>query len=378
MPYEFAIFILMRLLLLTLLLFFMGNSIAQCNGSIELCNKKFNEVSYLTTHNAFNCSQNNYSFPNQYLSITEQLNLGVRGFMLDVYDLFGNVTVYHGTFLLGSQPLSEILQEFDDFINNNPNEVITIILECNVSSTQIENTFTNANLINKLYAHDLGTPWPTLQEILNDGKNILVFTDTDDALPNQTWYHYMWTNMVETHFSVDDPSSFTHDFNRGDSINDLFIFNHFVTDVTIGIGLENQAIIVNEYSFLMNRIQENYQLKQKFPNFVTLDFVSVGDGMQVVDDLNQNALKTNDILPESLSIYPNPTNSLLNIELPYELGSESIELELQSVDGRINYKESIANSSVISISIDHLPEGIYILKISNDSNYLISDKIVLK
>ena len=37
----------------------------QCNGSIELCSKKYNEVAYLTTHNAFNSSEDGLLFPNQ-------------------------------------------------------------------------------------------------------------------------------------------------------------------------------------------------------------------------------------------------------------------------------------------------------------------------
>ena len=35
------------------------DSFSQCNGSAELCNRKFNEIAYLTTHNAFNSSQDN-------------------------------------------------------------------------------------------------------------------------------------------------------------------------------------------------------------------------------------------------------------------------------------------------------------------------------
>lgn len=373
------IFTFMRALLL--LLVFHANilsAVAQCNGSIQLCDKKYNEVSFLTTHNAFNCAINGYSFPNQNISITEQLNLGVRAFMLDIYDLFGTVTVYHGTFLLGSQPLSEILQEISDFINNNPNEVITIILENYVSSSQIETSFQNAGLLNSLYGHTPGNEWPSLQELINSGKNIVLFNDQDNALPTQPWNHFMWSNMVETHYSVSDPNLFTHDFNRGDSINDLFIFNHFITDASIGIGLENQAIIVNEYNFLMNRIQENFLLKQKLPNFITLDFVSVGEGLSVVNDINQNGLFVKDIERNEISVYPNPATSELIIDLKNFPVNESYQLEIVDLTGRTILSQRVNTSNIAVLITDQIPRGSYLLRIHNDSEHFISSKIVLK
>ena len=33
---------------------------SQCNGSFQLCDKKYNEVAFLTTHNAFNSSEDNF------------------------------------------------------------------------------------------------------------------------------------------------------------------------------------------------------------------------------------------------------------------------------------------------------------------------------
>lgn len=368
----------MRLLLIIGMILQAFVSQSQCNGSASLCDKPFNEVSFLTTHNAFNCTNNGYNFPNQHLTITEQLNMGVRGFMIDVYDYFGTTSVYHGSFLLGSEPLSDILQEFESFSTANPNEVITIILECYVSSSAIETEFSNAGLLNKLYAHAVGSQWPTLQQLIDDGKNIVLFSDQDDALPSQPWYNYMWTNMVETHYSVDAPNLFTHDFNRGDSINDLFIFNHFVTDAIIGVGLEPESAIVNEYNFLLDRIIENYGLKGKFPNFVTLDFVSIGDGMQVVNDLNQNGLSIDEQKKPIVTIYPNPASTKLNVDLAQSKSVDELKVELTDLSGRKIYAEVIANSHVHGIDVSTLSRGCYMLTISNEHQYFYSEKIILK
>lgn len=371
-------FYFMRLLLLIgiTLQVIIGHS--QCNGSASLCNKPYNEVSYLTTHNAFNCTNNGYSFPNQNYTISEQLNLGVRGFMIDVYDNFGTISVYHGSFLLGSEPLSDVFQEIETFSAANPNEVITIILECYVSSSAIETELNNSGLLGKLYAHTPGNAWPTLQQLIDDGKNVVLFSDQDDALPSQPWYNYMWTNMVETHYSVDAPNLFTHDFNRGDSINDLFIFNHFVTDAVLGIGLEGEASVVNEYNFLMDRIVENYSLKQKFPNFVTLDFVSIGDGLQVVNDLNSNGLSLNEEDIAVLNAYPNPTTGKLTLDLRNPINND-ISIELTDLSGRtFEVNDFTQNEGKIILDLSTLSHGYYILKIKGENEYFYTKKIILK
>ena len=64
--------------------FLMHISYAQCNGSVNLCSKQYNEVAYLTTHNAFNSDEDGLLFPNQSNNIASQLNDGVRGLMIDV------------------------------------------------------------------------------------------------------------------------------------------------------------------------------------------------------------------------------------------------------------------------------------------------------
>lgn len=53
--------------ILLLLLISLQISYAQCNGSLDLCSKQYNEVAYLTTHNAFNSDQD-------VLAVVDQLN----------------------------------------------------------------------------------------------------------------------------------------------------------------------------------------------------------------------------------------------------------------------------------------------------------------
>jgi len=270
--------------ILLLLVISLQISHAQCNGSLDLCSKKYNEVAYLTTHNAFNSDQDGLLFPNQTYNIASQLNDGVRGLMIDVYDFFGTPTAYHSVFALGTIPLSDILNDIKTFLDNNPNEIVTIILECYVTANDIEDEINQSGLSSYLYTHN--TVWPTLQNMIDNDNRLVIFTDVDDASSSQNWYHYVWDYAVETHYSVATINDFTCDFNRGDPLNDLFILNHFITDATLGYGLYTESNNVNANPFFINRALDCQNQTNKFPNFVTVDYYELGDGLAVVDQLN--------------------------------------------------------------------------------------------
>ena len=122
--------------------------------------------------------------------------------------------------------------------------------------------------------------------MINNNNRLVIFTDVNDASSSQLWYHYVWDYAVETHYSVSTINNFTCNFNRGDSINDLFILNHFVTDATLGYGLYNESNDVNANPFFITRAIDCQTQTNKFPNFVTVDYYELGDGLAVVDQLN--------------------------------------------------------------------------------------------
>lgn len=352
------------LLLLIFLTSIGFHSKSQCNGAFSLCSKRYNEVAYLTTHNAFNSAQDNFNFPNQNVDLTGQLNLGVRAFMLDVYDLFGTTVVYHGSAILGSNTLEEELTKIKVFLDNNPSEIVTIILECYVSATAIQNEMNQTGLMSYVYEHPSGSPWPTLQTMISDGTRCVVFSDVDDASASQGWYHYMWTNMVETHYSINDIVDFTCDFNRGDSINDLFILNHFITSSVLGTGIEAQALLANSNPFFINRAVQCQQEKAKFPNFVTVDFVDLGDAKLVVEQLN--GLEPLSIgeshLDSQLIVSPNPSDGWVVIS------SERFSLDemtLYSLAGKDVSDRVLAhriNAHSWNLDCSQLESGVYLIQ----------------
>jgi len=345
------------LLLIVCQLLILGNITAQCNGHTALCDKKYDEVAYLTTHNAYNTMQGDFLFPNQTHSITQQLNDGVRALMIDVYDEDGVPMVYHSFDFLGSVPLVDNLTEIKNFLMNEPNEIVTIILECYTTADAIEEAVNEAGLSSYLYARNSNADWASLQEMIDADKRLLIFSDVDDASADQNWYHYVWTHAVETHYTAHDTSDFSCDFNRGNVWNDLFILNHFITHAKLGVGLIDQAEIANTNPYFINRSLTCQALTGKFPNFVTVDFYEIGNALHVVNTLN--GVTTTPVVNTTnipIRTFPNPTNGQVNIEgLP-----GGFDYTLFDISGKL-WQSGYSDKS--SIDIEKLSAGIYFLRV---------------
>ncbi|MCH2233994.1 MAG: phosphatidylinositol-specific phospholipase C domain-containing protein [Crocinitomicaceae bacterium] len=361
---------------LALLSIIAGFSFGQCNGFAPLCSKKYNEVAYLTTHNAFANTATGFTLPNHHTSITEQLNGGVRALMLDLYDVGGVVTVYHGITITGTAPFTSNLNEIKDFLDANPNEIVTIILESYVTPDAIEADLTAVGLMPYLFEKG-SDPWPALQEMIDDGRRLVIFSDKDEASPSQGWHHYLWDHAVETDFSYADVSEFSCDLNRGDVSNELFILNHFVTDATLGVAAEAQAEIANANPFFINRCNECETLHSKMINFPTVDFFPIGDELAVVNELNNlGDLSTEENLnTTSVIINSNWINETIQVKTSAEI-SEG-KYSILTLTGQTIQAGSI-NSLETTLSTSSFKAGIYIISITEKSSIIKHQKIIIK
>ena len=340
-------------------------SFAQCNGHNSLCSKRYDEVAYLTTHNAYNTEEDGHTLPNNTMSITNQLLDGVRGLMIDIYEDSGVNVVYHGFEFLGERDLSEVLGEVKTFMDGNPNEVVTLILESYITASSFETDIVASGLDTFLYTHD--GQWPTLQEMIDSNERLVILSDVDDASPGQEWYHYVWDLAVETHYAVHDTSQFNCEFNRGDSINDLFILNHFVTDAQWGVGWDTIAVVANANPFFINRAVECMTSKGKFPNFPTVDFHHLGNALQTVDILNGiTQLSTENSQTEVIQIAPNPVRDVLKIT-----GSTGQIQVFNSFGEKLELPSRKPWLHITELNFRNLPPGVYHLIVDSERHKII-------
>jgi hypothetical protein len=253
-----------------------------CNGSAALCARRFDEVSYPTTHNAFAVIDERFGAPNQTRSLRTQLDEGVRGLMLDVYMDRGRPYLCHGPCALGRRLLSDGLCDVTRFLDERPGEVVTLILESYVTAMDLERSFTEAGLIERVRAQSPGQPWPTLGELIALDQRVVVLSDRDGGA--RPWLLDVWRHAWETPFSARTPAELdTCRTNRGDRANPLFIFNHFLTNP---LASEDLARMVNPNPFLIDRARRCQRESGRLPNFVTVDYYEIGDLFATTTALN--------------------------------------------------------------------------------------------
>ena len=253
----------------------------KCNLFENLCNKTVPEIAFATTHNSMSNKADGWAAYNHFYGIEDQLAEGFRGFMLDIYEEEGVLKLCHGTCLGGSIDFETVMESYYDFLNENPYEVIVFIFETHISPERFGDAFDSHPLGQMALQITPSEPWPTLNTLIDNDTRLIMFSDTVENAPS--YILEMWAHAVDVHYHAETQDDFSCDWFRGEPENELFIFNHFITNP---LPNETAAQEVNAYDVLMPRLQKCQNENGKFPNFITVDFFSVGDTLRVVNELN--------------------------------------------------------------------------------------------
>lgn len=262
-----------------------------CNGDPSLCDKTYDELTFVMTHNAHAYTPV-YSplAANQANDVTTQLTDGVRALTFKTYYTddsncgMQDVYVYHGFAGLGCTPFADVLQEVKDFMDAHPREVITIGIEGSASVSVMKPVFDNVGLSSYLHVQELGQPWPTLVEMIDADKRLVVFTSRGTSANAQVdGFQDYWSFIVDNDYDAQSRTDFDCEWFRGDENGGLYLFNHFITRIS---PQPDSAQAINAYPVLMGRINECMNFHGRKPNFLHVDFYNYGDCLQVADELN--------------------------------------------------------------------------------------------
>jgi hypothetical protein len=254
-----------------------------CNGSTDYCDRPYNEVAVACTHNAMSNVEDWGNLvlptPNQANGIGKQLDDGVRCLMLDTYEYQGSIRLCHGECFVANTPFVPMLNDLADWLEANPGEVVTFILESYVDEAAIQQSLMDGGVWDYVYHHDQapGSPWPTLGEMVDSDQRLVVFTDDGNA--NGQWHLDWRTYGWETPYN--DPQ-FTCEDGRGDPTaydDQVFILNHY-TLCGLG-GCESNAQTNNAYDFFLQRALDcwsedpQYNPNAQIPTFLNVDHYHV-------------------------------------------------------------------------------------------------------
>ncbi|MDG1546581.1 MAG: hypothetical protein P8Q55_04245, partial [Candidatus Poseidoniaceae archaeon] len=166
---------------------FNGSDAPKCMGLVQYCLRTYDNFTFAETHNSFATTEDGVYYPasNHDTGLSAQWNGGVRAFMLDTHhrsDSENNpedVVFCHGDNdgIINPCTYSEVdafawLSQLRSFMDDNPNQVVTILLENYVPSNHLEFLFNETGLLEKTYVHQIAEPWPTLGEMVLSNKTL--------------------------------------------------------------------------------------------------------------------------------------------------------------------------------------------------------------
>ncbi|TPX71431.1 hypothetical protein SpCBS45565_g01014 [Spizellomyces sp. 'palustris'] len=177
-----------------------------CNGFAELCHKRYDEVCFGVTHNAFavaplvdataNIMKSAVNQDPGYI-LDYQLEDGYRGFKVAVWqNKTGAVHLCHGkcenSFIsYDAGPFVTFLTSIRRFLDSNRNEIVTVFLEnvANLDANTMASQFDAAHLTPYVYVPPDESPirWYTLQDMIVANTRLVVFMDKHCDLTQQPW-----------------------------------------------------------------------------------------------------------------------------------------------------------------------------------------------
>lgn len=289
---------------------------AGCNGSIELCDRRIDEVTFAGSHNSMSSTELGWQLAMQTGDIVAQLDHGVRALLIDTHywastatgtvegaddDVAADVIaaaladdephagtwLCHGFCALGATDLTAALADIRFWLEGNPNEVVLMVIQDAISPEDTAVAFEASGLVEFVHRHEPGTPFPTLGELVASGERLLVYAE-EQGSPD-SWYQNAFADtFTETPFTFDVATDFTCDPNRGREDHPLFLINHWVTT---GIPVRDVAKRVNSMTSLQQRVDRCLEERGRFPTVIAVDFVETGDLVEFVADLNRRRLE---------------------------------------------------------------------------------------
>jgi hypothetical protein len=303
-----------------------------CNGSIVLCDRPIDEVAFAATHNSMSgASYKNWFFAQHEKGITEQLQAGYRGLLVDPHygfetpegiatdlesdtgsrekieaglgpegvaaaerlraqigfsgDEEPQVFLCHAFCEVGAITAEHGFREVADFLTANPGEVVVMSIEDATSPEDTVAALEASGLTEFVYRGPNG-PWPTLGEMIDSGERLLVMAERQGGEPS--WYRDQFAITQETPYTFTKVGELERDAsckpNRGRRDAPFFLLNHWVD--TSPAPRPTNARRANQRELLLERIEMCEQLRGIRPNVIAVDFFAEGDALEVVDELN--------------------------------------------------------------------------------------------
>ncbi|KAF4556470.1 Hypothetical protein D9617_1g083480 [Elsinoe fawcettii] len=299
MLHQYLIFLLLVLVCLS------NAQKRSCNGSPDLCDHLYTNVSMVGTHNSAFAGL--HPSDNQNVDIVDQLDAGIRFLQAQVHlsdpdDPGSRMDMCHAScFLRDSGPLTDYLSTLKDWLDTHPQEVVSLLL-VNGNGSPAER-YADAFDVSGLQRYAFipsSNPlpldkWPTLGSMIERDTRLVVYLDNKADLNAAPFILDEFTYFFETPFAITDPKDFEQcKISRPSGTNGkdrMMLMNHFLgvdlfgirvpdrlaapkTNAAEGPGsLGAQAVLCSE-------------IHGRWPNAALVDWFDQGDVFTVQNRMN--------------------------------------------------------------------------------------------
>jgi len=156
-----------------------------CNGHSKYCNRSYSNITFVGSHDSPFVGK--LPQQNQNIDIKEQLDMGVRYLQAQTHHSILDKNVlqlcHTSCFLEDAGTLKSFLGTVKDWLDANPNEVITLLLTNgdSVDITEFGETFSESGISDYAFVPSSSPntlsidKWPTIGEMISSGKRLVVF-----------------------------------------------------------------------------------------------------------------------------------------------------------------------------------------------------------
>lgn len=287
--------------------------------------QKYDEVSYLTTHNAFTFNEDGWEYYQQSLNFDGQFDYGVWSFMIDLHycwtasdDLFialahqpgdssnrfnysepGNHHLPSCLISSGQKGLQEhrslesfLREHVEKWLREDNEAIITLHLESYTGrdgARQLRDLFRKSGVLDYIYRKSSSEPWPTLGGMRKANTRLVLFSSNKaDSDLGDVFYtdHYR-----ETCYDLNTYENCERRFDDRDVSNTttLLVLNHFYKwayaatkhsyhqiNNPYATGMAYKYKVAGKLD-LATRTNRCIQQEGIYPSFVVVDFVEEGD-----------------------------------------------------------------------------------------------------
>jgi hypothetical protein len=308
----------------------------ECNGSFALCELRLNEAAWAGTHNSFSASDSpGWFIANQRHDMQRQLKDGIRLFLIDPHwgiendegrvrtdftsekrdrnkvaksmppevlasaerlagrlgagDLEGEREVWlcHTVCELGATKMVDSMVEVREFLEANRGEVVILFIEPYVSPQDIEKVFREAGLLRYVETLDRDSPMPTLGELVNRNKRVIVLTekDADGTVP---WYLDGFSFVQDTPLGATKLKQLSCELERGDVDSPFLMINHWA-DVFPPRSSPNEPFQTERE--IVRRAKQCERDRGLPVSLIAVDHYELGDLIPAVETLNAERIQ---------------------------------------------------------------------------------------